>query len=103
MQEIVTYRMTSPEREAAWFLMINMFRSQIPSLPNAESCAAVWLHPFLKLQNGTRGAESISMFEIGQVFEPNAGDVPLEPRRLALVMTGKRAASALGREGFTDV
>jgi phenylalanyl-tRNA synthetase beta chain len=35
-------------------------------------------------------AESISLFEIGPVFEPVKNDLPNEPRKLALVMTGLR-------------
>jgi phenylalanyl-tRNA synthetase beta chain len=35
-------------------------------------------------------AESISLFELGPVFEPVKNDLPNEPRKLVLVMTGLR-------------
>jgi len=34
------------------------------------------------------------MFEVGSIFEPVKNELPNEPRKLALVMTGKRIASA---------
>ena len=34
------------------------------------------------------------MFEIGPIFEPRGNDLPLEPRRLALVITGARRRSS---------
>ncbi|HKJ37747.1 MAG TPA: hypothetical protein VJ972_03150, partial [Anaerolineales bacterium] len=39
-------------------------------------------------------AESISLFELGPVFEPVKNDLPNEPRKLVLVMTGLRSALA---------
>jgi len=39
-------------------------------------------------------AESISMFEIGSIFEPVKSELPKEPRKLAIVMTGLRNATA---------
>ncbi|HQV95142.1 MAG TPA: hypothetical protein PLF41_11800, partial [Anaerolineales bacterium] len=39
-------------------------------------------------------AESIAMFEIGPVFEPVKNDVPKEPRKLAMAMTGLRTQTA---------
>ncbi len=39
-------------------------------------------------------AESIALFEIGPVFEPVKNELPNEPRKLVLVMTGLRQALA---------
>jgi phenylalanyl-tRNA synthetase beta chain len=39
-------------------------------------------------------AESIAMFEIGTIFEPAKKDLPNEPRKLAMVMTGLRTLTA---------
>jgi phenylalanyl-tRNA synthetase beta chain len=39
-------------------------------------------------------AESIAMFEVGSIFEPIKNNLPNEPRKLAIVMTGKRITSA---------
>jgi phenylalanyl-tRNA synthetase beta chain len=38
--------------------------------------------------------ESLALFEIGPIFEPNKNDLPNESSRLALVMTGLRLAVA---------
>jgi len=39
-------------------------------------------------------AESLALFEIGAIFLPHKNELPDEPRKLAIVMTGRRAASA---------
>jgi phenylalanyl-tRNA synthetase beta chain len=39
-------------------------------------------------------AEFVAMFEIGSIFEPVKEDLPKEPHRLAIVMTGLRNATA---------
>jgi phenylalanyl-tRNA synthetase beta chain len=46
------------------------------------------------LEKNIRLGESLSFFEIGSVFEPVKNDLPNEPRRLALAMTGVREATA---------
>jgi phenylalanyl-tRNA synthetase beta chain len=42
----------------------------------------------------TSRAESIALFEIGPIFEPVENDLPNEPRKLALAMTGARMTTA---------
>ncbi|MCB0120020.1 MAG: hypothetical protein KDD72_13380, partial [Anaerolineales bacterium] len=41
-----------------------------------------------------RYAESFSFFEIGPIFEPVKNDLPKEPHKLVIVMTGLREATA---------
>jgi phenylalanyl-tRNA synthetase beta chain len=48
-------------------------------------------------------AESISLFEIGPIFEPVKNDLPDEPRKLVLVMTGLRQALAWDVKGSLNV
>ena len=44
------------------------------------------------MQHNARLGESLAFFEIGPVFEPAQGDLPVERRRLAIAMTGVRSA-----------
>jgi phenylalanyl-tRNA synthetase beta chain len=39
-------------------------------------------------------AESVAMFEMGPIFEPVKNNIPNEPRKLAMVMTGLRTPTA---------
>jgi phenylalanyl-tRNA synthetase beta chain len=100
LQEIVTYSLTSLDREAA--LVPGTVAADLPVdtfvvlanpinpertvmrhslLPNALETAAANL----------RHRDRLAIFEVGKVFclEPGA-DLPAEPRRLSLVMTGRR-------------
>lgn len=116
LQEVITYRMTSPEREA------RIFPKEITSdvLKKSSSQAALnWTGlPYLKIVNpmasdrfvmrhsllaslldtverNARLNERIALFEIGPVFLPSSADLlPAEPRRLVIVLTGPRAISA---------
>ncbi|NJN79891.1 MAG: hypothetical protein HC797_05125 [Anaerolineales bacterium] len=46
------------------------------------------------LEKNIRLGESLSLFEIGSIFEPVKNDLPNEPRKLAIVMTGLREATS---------
>jgi len=46
------------------------------------------------LEKNIRLGESLTLFEIGPVFEPVKNDLPNEPRKLAIAMTGLREATA---------
>ena len=100
MQEVVTYRMTSPEREG------RLFGSGLRPEPNEYVAIANPITPerrvlrrsllasVLEVAEKNARAESISFFELGSVFEPSKNGLPNEPRKLALVMTGLRTATA---------
>jgi phenylalanyl-tRNA synthetase beta chain len=94
LQEIVTYRMTSPEREARLHPSENHVRIANPITPERSVLRKSLLTSVLEVAEKNARAESVAMFEVGQVFEPNGNDLPHEPRKLALVMTGARIASA---------
>ena len=99
LQEVITYRLTTPEREA---------RRLAPGTP-AESMPYVHLanpitsdrtvmrHSLLAsvldaAERNTRIRARIAVFEIGPVFlASEEGSLPEEPRRLAVVLTGSRA------------
>ncbi len=94
LQEVVTYRMTSPEREARLRSNENYVRIANPIAPERSVLRKSLLTSVLEVAEKNARAESIAMFEVGQVFEPNGNDLPHEPRKLALVMTGTRIAPA---------
>ncbi len=94
LQEVVTYRMTSPEREARLHPNENYVKIANPITPERSVLRKSLLTSVLEVAEKNARAESIAMFEVGQVFEPNGNDLPFEPRKLALVMTGARIASA---------
>jgi len=102
LQEVVTYRMTSVEKEARLFasglrpeasleyvLIANPITPDKGVLP--RSLVASVLDA---LEKNMRLGESLSLFEVGSVFEPVKNDIPNEWRRLAIAMTGLREATA---------
>ncbi|MFQ5349997.1 MAG: phenylalanine--tRNA ligase subunit beta, partial [Thermoanaerobaculia bacterium] len=106
LQEVVTYRLTTPEREA---------RARRPG-------AAADGRPYVELRNpisadrrvmrhellpgvlevaaaNARQRDSLALFEIGHVFLPARGEpLPREPRRLAIVLAGAREAAGWDRQ-----
>ena len=94
LQEIVSYRLTSPERESrlvefdAYVTLANAIA------PERRVMRRSLLASLLEAAEKNGRAESIAMFEIGPIFEPAKNDLPGEPRRLALVMTGLRNPTA---------
>jgi len=104
LQEVVTYRLTTPEREA---------RSRQPgSAPDARAYVELknpiteerrvmrheLLPSVLEVAETNARRESLELFEIGQVFLPVAGEeLPDEPRRLVLVLAGRRAPTNWSR------
>ncbi len=93
LQEVVTYRMTSSEREARLMQHKEYVRIANPIAPERSVLRRNLVASVLEVAEQNARVESVAMFEIGQVFEPNGKDLPLEPRKLALVMTGARIAS----------
>jgi len=98
LQEVVTYRMTSPEREGRVLLDLSGGRAYVrianPIAPERSVLRQSLLASVLEVVEKNARAESIAMFEVGSIFEPVKNDLPNEPRKLAMVMTGKRIASA---------
>ena len=94
MQEVVTYRMTSPEREGRVITHAEYVRIANPIAPERSVLRQSLLAAVLEVAEKNARAESIAMFEVGSIFEPVKNDLPNEPRKLAIVMTGARSASA---------
>jgi len=101
-QEIVTYRMTSIEREARLLVkgtgsdtQLEYVRVANPIAPEKSVLRRSLVASVLNvLEKNIRLGESLSFFEIGPVFEPVKNDLPNEPRKLAIAMTGRRGATA---------
>ena len=103
LQEVVSYRMTSVEKESRIAQHDDYVRLANPIAPEKSvlrrSLAASVLDT---LEKNIRYSDSFSFFEIGPIFEPAGNDpligsgqaLPKEPRKLAIAMTGLREATA---------
>ena len=93
--EVVTYRLTSVEREARLGITGDYVHIANPIAPERSvlrrSLAASVLDA---MEHNIRLSESLAFFEIGPIFEPVKNDLPNEPRKLAIAMTGLREATA---------
>lgn len=94
LQEVVSYRMTSPERESRLIAHKEYVALANPIAPERRVMRRSLLASLLESVETNARAESIAMFEIGSVFEPNKNDLPNEPRKLAIAMTGLRTQTA---------
>jgi phenylalanyl-tRNA synthetase beta chain len=101
LQEIITHRMTAPEIESR-LLPPNSEVSNIEYVKLANAIAPekrVLRRSLLSsvlnvVERNARLRESLAMFEVGSVYIPNGQALPLEPRRLAFAITGRRYESA---------
>jgi phenylalanyl-tRNA synthetase beta chain len=99
LQEVVSYRMTSPEREAR--LLQKDMRQDLNSfvkLANPFSSDRNVLRQSLvnsvleSVERNTRLYDRIALFEIGPVFvQTEEGELPSETIKLSIVLTGPRA------------
>jgi len=92
LQEVVSYRLTSPERESRVEQYDDYVVIANPTAPERRVMRRSLLASVLESVEKNARAESISLFEIGPVFEPVKNDLPNEPRKLVLAMTGLRQA-----------
>ena len=94
LQEIVSYRLTSPERESRLVPYNEYVTLANPITPERRVLRRSLLASVLEAAEKNARAESIAMFELGPIFEPNKTDLPNEHSKLALVMNGERIATA---------
>ena len=94
LQEVVNYRLTSPERESRLISYDDYVALANAIAPERRVLRRSLLASVLEAAEKNARAESISMFEIGPIFEPVKNGLPNEPRKLAIVMTGLRNATA---------
>ncbi|MEW6569098.1 MAG: phenylalanine--tRNA ligase subunit beta [Chloroflexota bacterium] len=99
LQEVITYRLTSPEREArAWAPGIGSDPRPYLQLANPISSERTVMRRSLLASvldvaaRNIRLRARLALFEIGPVYlASEEGTLPDEPRRLALVLSGPRA------------
>ena len=102
LQEVVSYRLTSPERESRLVSYGEYVELTNPIAPERRVLRRSLLASVLEAAEKNARAESIAMFELGPVFEPvrpgastgSREGLPDELPRLALVMTGLRSPTA---------
>jgi phenylalanyl-tRNA synthetase beta chain len=100
LQEVITYRLTTPERERRRFPKASNIPDQRPyirvSNPIASDRFALrqsLLASVLDIvERNARIREHIAIFEIGNIFLANEADrLPQEPLRLVIALTGPRS------------
>jgi phenylalanyl-tRNA synthetase beta chain len=95
LDEVVTYRLTSVEREARLGVIGDYVRVANPIAPERSVLRRSLVASVLDvMEHNIRWSESLAFFEIGPIFEPIKNDLPDEPRKLAIAMTGLREATA---------
>ncbi|HKG53356.1 MAG TPA: phenylalanine--tRNA ligase subunit beta [Anaerolineales bacterium] len=100
LQEIVSYRLTSPERESRLVSYHDYVTLANPITPERRVLRRTLLASLLESAEKNDRAESIAMFELGPIFEPNNMDpsagpgLPNEHSKLAVVMSGSRIATS---------
>jgi len=99
LQEIITYRLTTPQAEARLLAAAPPAAEEPPyvRLVNPSSSERVvmrrsLLNSALEIAAAnSRFTERIRLFEVGHIYLPQAGErLPLEQARLAIVITGPR-------------
>ncbi|MGB7876319.1 MAG: phenylalanine--tRNA ligase subunit beta, partial [Anaerolineales bacterium] len=91
LQEVVSYRMTTPEREARLGVSGEYVRVANPIAPEKAVLRRSLLSSVLDaLERNARLREGQALFEIGPIFEPSGSELPVETTKLAIAMTGQR-------------
>lgn len=115
LQEVITYALTMPEREAALIGQRDYVRIKNPISSERVVMRQSVLASVLEIAAANlRHTDDVRVFELGFVYLPRSGEIlPEEPRRLALVLTGPRrpeywgdgSGNAGGKEplGFFDL
>ena len=101
LQEVITHRMSAPEIENKLLpggqagTPLEYVKLANPIAPEKRVMRRSVLASLLNvLERNARLSETLAMFEIGPVFIPQGSDLPLEPRRLSIALSGRRYAQA---------
>lgn len=107
LQEVMTYVLTEPAREAA--LTGNLQEEEVVRLKNPISSERSVLRRSLLASvleiaaSNLRHRDDVRLFELGFVYVPRPGEhLPAEPRRLALALVGKRQVESWSGAGARD-
>jgi phenylalanyl-tRNA synthetase beta chain len=113
LQEVITYSLTTPEREAplnppaaGYVTIVNPISTERTSMRHTVLAGVLEVVAF-NLKHG----DTVKVFEVGTVYAPRDGQkLPDEPRRLAIAITGKRSqpswqdgTTPIGEVDFFDV
>ena len=91
LQEVVSYRMTYPEREEILGVIGEYVKLANPIAPEKSVLRRSLLSSVLDaLEHNARLRAGLALFEIGPVFEPSGSELPIEITKLAITMTGQR-------------
>ncbi len=103
LQEIMSYRMTAPDREARWLQPIDRSADD-PEYVTLQNPIAVDRRVMRRsvlasvleiLEKNIRLSDQLRLFEIGQTYLPRENELlPAEPRRLAIALSGRRENAA---------
>ena len=102
LQEVITYRLTSPERELRIYpknesgQLPSYVRLINPSAPERSVMRRSLLASVLEIvEKNIRLRDHLSFFEIGPVFIPSdQGELPQEPQYLSIAITGVRSEAS---------
>ncbi|WP_020470907.1 phenylalanine--tRNA ligase subunit beta [Zavarzinella formosa] len=92
LQECICYSLTSKERETTLGLAGEGVELLNPISPERAVMRRTLLANLLEVAaHNLKQTDTIKLFELGAVFLPKPGDrLPTEPRRLALILSGRR-------------
>jgi phenylalanyl-tRNA synthetase beta chain len=97
LQEAITYALSSPDAEGKLSGEVGPFVALLNPLSPERSVMRRSLLPGVLqvAKHNLDHTDSVSMYELGFVYVPNAREtLPDEPRKLALVMCGRRMSAA---------
>jgi phenylalanyl-tRNA synthetase beta chain len=106
LQEVITYALTTPEREAPlappgkdYVRLLNPISSERVAMRHTVLAGVLEV-----LAANLRHTDDVRLFEIGSVYLPRPGEkLPAEPRRLAVALAGKRGREFWGESGAPAV
>ncbi len=99
LQEVITYRMTAPEREARWLQPVDSSVKEFEYVTLQNPIAvdrrvmrrSVLASVLEALEKNIRLSDQFKLFEIGQAYLPRENELlPEEPRRLCIAISGRR-------------
>lgn len=95
MNEAITYSLSSAEAEANLKLGGESVALLNPLSPERSVMRRSLLPGLLAVaQKNLEAADSVALFELGFVYLPTGEKLPAEPRKLAIVLSGRRGSAA---------
>jgi phenylalanyl-tRNA synthetase beta chain len=105
LQEVVTYSLTTPERETEIGLPAGEYVRLLNPISSERSVMRRSLLPGVleSADRNLRHTDAVRLFEIGSIYLPRQGQkLPDEPRRLAFVLAGRRRSESWADGGKAE-